>query len=202
MPASQNSYKRTHDSVPPDESLTLYVRKVCSFGEVRIRNRAEAEEHLLTEQCRVGRVTQRGQRGNLRAFAQQKLGEIRRAAPPPDENNRPSTGFHSAVTAVASNLDWLDPYETMEVEVFVGRNVNLGFRELDEDSHLFFRLSATRAKVYMNFPPEENGEMTIVRGTCVGAKLTDRLGIGSDHEPGVYASMVVMSEHDPWERKV
>lgn len=205
MPASQTSYKRTHGPAPPIDPLTLYVREVQSFGGsgVRIRNRVEANAHLFADQWRVGRVTQLGHRGNLRLIARQKLREIGTAAPPRDENNRPSTRFHSAVATVASNLEWLDPFETMEVEVFVQRSVNLGSREPDEDFHLFFGLAERRAKVYMNFPSVEGSEITIGRGTCVEAKLTIRLGIGTSQDRGVYVSMVLVSEHDGfWELKV
>ncbi len=179
-----------------DESTTLYVRAVHSFGGVRIRDRAEAEQHLLRDEWRVGRVASVEER-SLQNFVRQKFRELKAAPTPREENHPASTQFHRAIAEIASNLDWLNPYQTTEVEVFDKRSFDQVFRPLNEDYHLFFGLSARRAKVYMNLPTGESADdVTIVRGTCISARRTIRLG---EKDPGVYVSVILVSERDKWE---
>lgn len=59
------------------ETIPLYIREVSSFGDVRIRNRADADECLLRDEYRVGTVTQWGPHDSLNRIVLQKLEEIR-----------------------------------------------------------------------------------------------------------------------------
>ncbi|MDE0039851.1 MAG: hypothetical protein OXU77_20180 [Gammaproteobacteria bacterium] len=119
---------------------TLYVREVSSFGKVRIRNRAKAEERLLCDEYVIGRATEVRRQGLFADQVRQKLMEVTTTVPPPDENNRPSVQFHKGIGQVARNLDWLEDYQTVQVQVFHDWQLNETTRNYKGSPHVFDEL--------------------------------------------------------------
>ena len=177
----------------------LYVREVSSFGEIRIRDRAEAEEHLLRDEYLIGGATEVRRQGLFAAQVRQKLMEVITTVPPPDENNRPSVQFHKGIGQVAQNLDWLKGYQTEQVQVFDEWHLTETTRNYEEAPHVFDEFRQRSAKVYLNLPrlAGVRGGDTVTRGTCIGTH--QNVEVTEDGKVGAYISLVVVLELNKWQ---